>query len=169
MAKRGRKPIYRLRNKICPNAKCPFHGQTGKGNIVSNGSYVNQAGNRIQRFKCSKCGASFCSRSNTIFYDLRSPEKQVRIALRMLLVGGIPLRRVSAFLKVKLDTARRWLRLIEKPDDQLDAWVLKEIGVSREELEVLRAFIKTKTLRQRAGLVWHRYRSRMPLSEKMVA
>jgi hypothetical protein len=87
----------------------------------------------------------------------------------MLLVGGIPLRRVSAFLKVKLDTARRWLRLIEKPDDQLDAWVLKEIGVSREELEVLRAFIKTKTLRQRAGLVWHRYRSRMPLSEKMVA
>lgn len=167
MAKRGRKPTYRLKNKTCPNPDCPFHGQTGKRNIVSNGGYFNRGGNRIQRFQCNNCGTSFCSRSNTIFYDLRSPEEQVVIALRMLL-KGFPLRRVSAFMKVKLDTVRGWLQLIEKPDKKIDAWLIKEARASKEELNALRTFMETKSLRQRAGLCWNRYRSRSSLPKDIL-
>jgi transposase-like protein len=152
MAKRGRKPKYNLENESCPNPECPLYGKPGKGNIVSNGTIKTKQGENRRKFLCKACGRSFCSRTGTIFYDLRTPEDKVLLALR-LLVKGMPLRGVADVLEVKLDTVRHWLKIAAEHSEKIDEMLLKELKVSRIELDALWTYVKKNSLRQRA-ILW---------------
>ncbi|MBW2147809.1 MAG: hypothetical protein JRG73_18460 [Deltaproteobacteria bacterium] len=152
MAKRGRKSQYDLSNEVCPNPQCSLHGQRGKGNIVSNGTHPDREGKKIRKFLCRACRRSFCDRSGTIFYDLRSPEEKVLMALR-LLVKGMPLRGVAEVMEVKPDTVRHWLRVAAEHSEQINSLMLRELKVSRVELDALWSFVEKNDLRRRA-LLW---------------
>ena len=152
MAKRGRKPKYNLGHEACPNTKCSLYGKPGKGNIVSNGTIRTKQGIDRRKFLCKVCGKSFCSRTGTIFYDLRTPEEKVILALK-LLVKGMPLRGVADVLDVKLDTVRHWLRIAAEHSERVNELLLKELKVSQIELDALWSFVKKNTLRERA-ILW---------------
>jgi transposase-like protein len=162
MAKRGRKPQYQFKTEVCPNPKCLLYGKTGKGNIVSNGTYPTQEGTSARRFRCKQCGESFCNRVGTIFYDLRTPEEKVLLALK-LLVKGMPLRGIGEVLEVKLDTVRHWLQLAAAQSEKVDALLLRELKVSQIELDALWTFVKKNSLRQRATLWKAKHGSGLPL------
>jgi transposase-like protein len=151
MGKRGRKPKYDLSNEACPNPQCEFFGKQGQGNIVSNGSHAGQGGRRVRKLRCKQCGESFCERSGTIFYDLRSSEEKVLMALK-LLVKGMPLRGVAEVMGVKLDTVRHWLRVAAEHSEQVNALLVKELKVGQVELDALWSFVKKNDLRHRAGI-----------------
>ncbi len=167
MAKRGRRRKYRLKNEACPNHQCPLYGQPGKGNIVSNGTYPTKEGESARRFLCRQCGESFCSRVGTIFYDLRSSDEKVLMALK-LLVKGMPLRGIAEVLGVKLDTVRHWLKLAAEQSEKIDALLLKELKVSQIELDALWTFVKKNSLRQRAILWRAKFGSALPLPKNIV-
>jgi len=152
MAKRGRKARYDLSSEACPNTHCVLYGQRGKGNIVSNGTHRDQEGRTIRKFLCRTCHRSFCERSGTIFYDLRSPEEKVLMALK-LLVKGMSLRAVAEVMEVKLDTVRHWLRVASEHSEQINVMLVKEVKVSQVELDALWSFVKKNELRRRA-LLW---------------
>ncbi len=158
MAKRGRKPKYNLKNEACPNPECTLYGKTGEGNIVSNGTIKAKKGKRRRKFLCRVCGTSFCRRTGTLFYNLRTPEDKVLLALK-LLVQGISLRGVSEVLEVKVDTVRRWLNIAARHCEEVNKMLLKELKVSQVELDALWTFVK-KTLYARGrcfgrrGLDW---------------
>jgi transposase-like protein len=151
MGKRGRKPTYDLSNEACPNPQCELFGKQGQGNIVSNGSHRGPNGQRIRKLLCRQCRGSFCERSGSIFYDLRSPEEKVLMALK-LLVKGMPLRGVAEVMEVKLDTVRHWLRVAAEHSEQVNALLLKELKVTQVELDALWSFVKKNDLRHRANL-----------------
>lgn len=152
MAKRGRKTKYDLKDEACPNPTCSLYGKTAKGNIVSNGTIQTKQGGRRRKFLCKVCGRSFCSRTGTIFYDLRTPEEKVLLALK-LLVKGMPLRGVAEVLDVKLDTVRHWLKVAADHSEKVNEVLLKELKVSQVELDALWTFVKKNSLRQRA-ILW---------------
>lgn len=108
MAKWGPKPKHR--DIACPNKRCKLFGQKGQGNIVANGTYRTRSTGRVRRFLCRGCGRAFNSRHGTLFYNLRTPQKTVLLALK-LLAKGLGLRGTAEVLEVKLDTVRRWLAL----------------------------------------------------------
>jgi transposase-like protein len=166
MAQRGRKRKYRLKNEACPNPHCLLYGQPGKGNIVSNGTYPTKEREMARRFLCRRCGESFCSRMGTIFYDLRSSEEKVLMALK-LLVKGMPLRGAAEVLGVKLDTVRHWLKLAAEQSEKIDALLLKELKVSQVELDALWTFVKKNSLRQRAILWRAKFGSGLPLPKNI--
>lgn len=166
MAKRGRRRKYKLKNEACPNPKCPLYGKTGKGNIVSNGTYPTKEGTPARRFLCKQCGQAFCSRAGTIFYDLRSPEEKVLMAIK-LLVKGMPLRGVAEVLEVKLDTVRHWLKVAAEQSEKIDTLLMKELKVSQVELDALWSFVKKNSLRQRAILWRARFGSALPLPKNI--
>jgi transposase-like protein len=151
MSKRGRKPKYTLDDEACPNPACSLYGEKGQGNVVSNGTYRRQGEGEARRFLCRACGQSFCSRAGTIFYDLRSPEERVLMALK-LLVKGMPLRGVAEVLGIKLDTVRHWLRVAAAQSEKVDQLLMRELRVSQVELDALWTFVKKNSLRQRANL-----------------
>jgi len=152
MVKRGRRPQYDLKTEACPNPDCPMYGKTGEGNIVANGTYTNKEGEKLRKFICRACSKSFCSRSGTIFYDLRTPEDKVLMALK-LLVKGTSLRGVAGILEVSLDTVRRWLHLASEQSERINEVLLKDLQVSQVELDALWSFVKKNALRQRA-ILW---------------
>ena len=142
MAKRGRKARYDLSEEACPNPKCSLYGKPGEGNIVSNGSHGGE-GKRTRKFLCRECGGSFCERTGTIFYDLRSPREKVLMALK-LLVKGMPLRGVAEVME---DLGVRTAHSLEVNES-----LLRELKVSQVELDALWSFVKKNDLKQRAHL-----------------
>jgi len=97
-----------------------------------------------------------------MFYDLRTREKTVLLALK-LLVKGMPLRGVAEVLEVKLDAVRHWLRLAAQQSERVQALLLKRLKVSQVELDALWAFVKKNALRQRAIQWRERSGSGLPL------
>lgn len=157
MAKRGRKPKFL--GVRCPNNRC----QKQPPQVVANGRYQTRDG-PVRQFLCRACGQGFTERQGTFFYDLRTPQATVLMALK-LLVKGMPLRGIAEVLGTKLDTVRDWLRRAADQSARVNALILQELDVSQVELDALWTFVKKKQLRQRArrwraksgsGSVWPR-------------
>jgi len=139
---RGPKP--KLTEYACPNERCGFYGQAGKGNVVGNGSYGTKSG-RVRKLICHSCGTVFCSREGTAFYDLRTDLDTVVLAISMLL-KGMSLRGVAEVLDVKLDTVRGWLQRAAEHAESINDILVRRLKVSRVELDELWSFVKKKQL-----------------------
>ena len=72
-------------NQPCPNPGCNYYKLMNRGNISAIASYLTQSGKR-RVFKCSRCEGSFSETRDTVFFDLRTVEEKVMMALKMLLV-----------------------------------------------------------------------------------
>lgn len=144
MGARGLKSSFT--NIACPNKDCHHYGRVNQGNIASNGTKGTKSG-RVRNFLCRSCGKSFCQRQGTAFYDLRTSEERVLLAIKMLL-RGMSLRGIADVLEVKLDTVRFWLTRCAGHAEAVNDQLIKEISVSRVELDELWTFVQKKGLRQ---------------------
>ncbi len=84
----------------------------------------------MHKYICRTCSKSFSSASNTIFYDLRTDEKTIILALEMIL-KSMSLPGVADVLDVKLDTVRRWLRKAADHSEKVNSVLLNEIEVDK--------------------------------------
>ena len=148
-----RGPKSRIINVACINKECKNYNRIGTGSIVSNGTYSTQSG-RVHKYICRECGRVFCERQSTAFYDIRSPEDKVILALKLIL-KGLSLRAVSSVLGVKLDTVRFWLTRSAAHAEQVNDALVKQIKVNRVELDELWTFVRKKNFRG-----WQRERKR---------
>src|SRR2546423_761827 len=79
----------------CPNPDCSLYKRMHKGNVSAISTYMTQSGKRRILY-CAQCERSFSETRDTVFFDLRTPEEKVMMALKMLLaatkarVAGIP-------------------------------------------------------------------------------
>ena len=151
MAKRGRKPRDEFKREVCPNPKCLLYWRTGKGNIVSNGTYQTKEGGIARRFRCKRCNKSFTSRRRAISYGLRSPEEKIFQAFKFL-VDGMPLRKIAEEVEVKLDTVRHWLQVAASQREKWDTPLFKKLKVSQNKLKALWSFVEGNSLRKRADI-----------------
>jgi transposase-like protein len=143
MGQRG--PKSRFSDVVCPNEACPHHNKRNAGNIKANGRYTTLSG-LVRKFVCHSCGGVFCEREGTAFYDLRSPEDKVLLALELVL-RGMALRAVAGALKVKLDTVRFWLSQAAAHADLVNDALVKRVRVERVELDELWTFVRKKNFR----------------------
>ena len=144
MGKRGKAPGFS--EMACPNQECKQYGKTGQGNIVGNGTYASQNG-RLRKFICRSCGRVFNERTGTFFFDLRTPADKVLLALKLLL-KGLGIRAIAEALDSKPDTILGWLRRAARHSEEVEARWLKELKVSKVELDELWTFVQKKQLRQ---------------------
>lgn len=144
MGKRG--PKLKFNHIACPNKKCVLYGQTGKENIIGNGTYKTKSG-KIRKYICKSCGLVFNDRTNTAFFDLRTKDEKVLIALKMI-IKGMSLRSVAEILDVKLDTVRGWLTRAAEHSEEVNKVLLKDLKVSKVELDELWTFVQKKQFRE---------------------
>jgi len=143
MGKRGKAPEFVA--VFCPNPKCKLSGLSGRGNIVGNGTYHSQNG-RVRKFICRNCGKVFNERTGTFFFDLRTSEEKVLLALK-LLVKGLGIRAIAEVLDSKPDTVLSWLRRAAEHSAEVEERWLGELKVSKVELDELWTFVEKKQLR----------------------
>ena len=144
MGKRGKSPKYD--DVYCINRECSQYGKPKQGNIVSNGTYSTQSG-RVRKFICRRCGSVFNRRTGTVFFDLRTPEDKVILALKLLL-KGLSVRGIAEVIGSKPDTVLSWLTRAAEHSEEVDTFLLRDLNVSKVELDELWTFVKKKRLRE---------------------
>ena len=144
MGKRGPKPKFV--DVACSNDKCNRFGVKGQGNIIGNGTYPTKSG-RIRKYICTSCRTIFCERTNTVFYDLRTEEDTVLLALKMLL-NGMSLRSIARILELSLNTILRWLFRAANQSEEVNEVLLRELDISRVELDELWTIVEKKLPRE---------------------
>ena len=143
MGKRG--PKQKFMEVACPNDGCSDYGKTGIGNVVGNGTYQTKSGT-VRKYICKTCSKNFCSRSNTVFHDLRTNEEKILIGLKMV-IRGMSLRGITEVLDIKLDTIRGWLKRAAEHSEEINKVLMKDLKVNME-LDELWTFVQKKQFRK---------------------
>jgi transposase-like protein len=146
----ARGPKSKFIDEACPNKDCGMHGQVGKGNIAGNGTYQTRNG-RVRKYVCRSCGTTFCGRKNTAFFDFKTKDEKVLLALKMI-IKGMSMRAVAEVLETKLDTVRKWVNRAAEHTEEVNAVLLKEMKVSKIELDELWTFVQKKQFREWSSL-----------------
>ena len=144
MGKRGKAASFT--DIFCPNTECEIYGKQGLGNVVGNGTYKTRSG-AVRKFICRSCGKVFNDRTGTAFFDLRSSSEKVIMALKLLL-KGLSVRATAEVLESKPDTVLFWLRRAAEHSEQVNALLLKDLKVSKVELDELWTFVQKKQFKQ---------------------
>jgi IS1 family transposase/transposase-like protein len=126
----------------CPNANCNDYGRNSQGNICSIASYLTQSGKR-RIFRCKTCGTMFSETRDTVFYDLRTSEEKVMMALKMILVK-VELSGISFVLGVKEETVLEWLKKASKKAKEINEALMKELSVTEVQLDEMWSYVLRK-------------------------
>ena len=130
----------------CPNEECEQYGRTGQGNIIGNGTYATKSG-RVRKYICRTCGRVFCDRTNTMFYDLRTSEDKVVLALKLIL-KGMSQRSIAEVLEVCPKSVSTWLSRASDQSEAITETRLKDLEVQRVEMDELWTFVGKKESRK---------------------
>lgn len=147
MGKRGPKP--RFLDVACPNEQCNLFGITGKGNVTCYGTYMIVSG-KVRKYICHTCGTRFCDRTNTAFYDLRTSEDKVQLALKMV-TKGMSIQGIADVLKSKPSTVRSWISRASDHCEKVNEVVLKDVETQKVEMDELWTFVGEKECRKMAN------------------
>jgi hypothetical protein len=140
MGKRGPKP--RFLDVVCPNEECSLFGIAGKGNVTVYGTYQISSG-KGRKFICHTCETTFCDRTNTPFYDLRTDEEKVKMALKMAM-RGMSVLGIAETLEVKPSTASTWVSRAGMHCEKVNKVVLNDVETPKVEMDELWTFVGKK-------------------------
>jgi transposase-like protein len=139
-----------------------------RGNISAISTYLTQSGKR-RIFRCNKCEHPFSETRDTVFFDLRTAEEKVMMALKMLLVKvalsdigfvlGVTEETVLMWLEraapdigfvlgVTEETVLMWLERAAHKACEINAHLLRELPVMEVQLDEMWSFIKRKHAQQ---------------------
>lgn len=130
----------------CPNPDCSHYRLMNRGNISAISTYLPQSGRR-RIFCCSQCERPFSETRDTVFFDLRTPEEKVMMALKMLLVK-VALSDISFVLGVTEETVLEWLRRAAQKAHEINGPLLRDLPVTQVQLDEMWSFIRRKHAQQ---------------------
>ena len=133
-------------NPPCPNPACSPYRLMHRGNISAISTYLTQSGKR-RIFRCSACEKPFAETRDTVFFDLRTPEEKIIMALKMLLVK-VALADIGFVLGVTEGTVLEWLRRAAQKAEEINAHLLRELPVTQVQLDEMWNFIRRKHAQQ---------------------
>jgi IS1 family transposase/transposase-like protein len=117
-----------------------------QGNVSAISTYVTQSGKR-RIFLCSKWKRPFSETRDTVFFDLKTPEEKIIMALKMLLVK-VSLSDIGFVLGVTEATVLEWLRRAAQKAEEINGHLLRELPVTQVQLDEMWNFIRRKHAQQ---------------------
>src|SRR2546421_673447 len=130
----------------CPHPDCAYAQMINRGNIRAISTYLTQSGKR-RIFQCTKCGTPFSETRDTVFFDLKTPEEKVMMALKMLLVR-VDLAGIGFVLGVTEATVLAWLRRAAQQAEAINQHLLRHLPVTQVQLDEMWSFIARKHARE---------------------
>ncbi len=117
----------------CPNPGCSHSRLINRGTMSAISTSLTQSGKR-RIFRCGACEKPFSETRVTIFFDLRTPEEQVIMALQMLLVT-VALSDMGFVLGVTDATVLAWRRRAAQKAHESHAHLLRDVPVPQGQLD----------------------------------
>ena len=126
----------------CPNTQCAQYNLMNTGNVSAIATSLTQSGKR-RLVRCRTCSTTFAETRDTVFFDLRTAEETVMMALKMLLVR-VDLAGIRCVLGVTEETGLAWLERVARQAEELNAHLLRELPVTQVQLEEMWNCIERK-------------------------
>src|SRR5260370_31892215 len=126
----------------CPNPVCKHYRRLQQGNGSGIATYLTQSGTR-RLFRCHTCETPFSETRATVFFDLRTSEEKVMMALKMLLVR-VDLTGISFVLGVTEETVLAWLRRAAHQAEAINRHLLRALPVTQVQLDEMWNVIEPK-------------------------
>jgi IS1 family transposase len=126
----------------CPNPECRQYNLINRGNVRALSPYQTQSGKR-RILQCKHCERSFAETRDTVFFDLRTPEEQVLMALKRLVVK-VELAGSSFVWGVTEETTWEGLRRAAQPAEPINAHWLRGLPVTQVQLDERWSFVTRK-------------------------
>ena len=126
----------------CPNPECTHYRRMQQGNVSAIATYLTQSGKR-RIFRCHTCATHFSETRETVFFDLRTSEEKVMMALKMLLVR-VDLAGIGFVLGVTEETVLAWLRRAAHQAEAINRHLLRNLPVTQVQLDEMWNFIARK-------------------------
>src|SRR5207244_3013123 len=130
----------------CPNSECTYYRRRQPGNVSAIATYLTQCGKR-RIFRCHTCATHFAETRETVFFDLRTSEEKVIMALKMLLVR-VDLAGIGFLLGVTEATVLAWLRRAAQQAEAINRHLLRHLPVTQVQLDEMWNFIARKHARE---------------------
>ena len=130
----------------CPNPACTHYRRMQQGNVSAIATYLTPSGKR-RIFRCHTCATPFSETRETVFFDLRTSEEKVMMALKMLLVR-VDLAGIGFVLGVTEATVLAWLRRAASQAEALNRHLLRHLPVTHVQLDEMWNFIARKHARE---------------------
>ena len=130
----------------CPNPECVHYSRMQQGNVSAVATYLTQSGKR-RIFRCHTCATHFSETRETVFFDLRTSEEKVMMALKMLLVR-VDLAGIGFVLGVTEATVLVWLRRAAQQAEAINQHLLRHLPVTQVQLDEMWSFIRRKHAQQ---------------------
>lgn len=130
----------------CPNPECTHYRRMQQGNVSAIATYLTQSGKR-RIFRCHSCELPFSETRETVFFDLRTSEAKVMMALKMLLVRG-DLAGIGFVLGVTEATVLAWLKRAAHQAEAINHHLLQHLPVTQGQLDEMWNFIARKHARE---------------------
>src|SRR6516225_8171566 len=99
------------------------------GNVSAISTYLTQSGTR-RIFRCRACDETFSETRETVFFDLRTPEEKVLMALKMLLVR-VDLTGIAFVLGVTEESVLEWLERAAAKAEEINRHLLRDLPVTQ--------------------------------------
>jgi IS1 family transposase/transposase-like protein len=126
----------------CPNPECMHYKRMQQGNVSALATYLTQSGKR-RIFRCHTCATHFAETRETVFFDLRTSEEKVIMALKMLLVR-VDLNGIGFVLGVTEETVLAWLWRAAQQAEAINQHLLHKLPVTQVQLDEMWNFIERK-------------------------
>ena len=126
----------------CPNPVCTHYKRMQQGNVSAIATYLTQSGKR-RLFRCHTCETPFSETRETVFFDLRTSEEKVMMALKMLLVR-VDLAGIGFVLGVTEATVLAWLKRAAHQAEAINSHLLRHLPVTEVQLDEMWSFIARK-------------------------
>ena len=126
----------------CPNPECTHYRRLQQSNVSAIATYLTHSGKR-RIFRCHTCATHFAETRETVFFDLRTSEEKVIMALKMLLVR-VNLTGIGFVLGVTEETVLAWLQRAAKQAEAINQHLLRNLPVTQVQLDEMWNFIERK-------------------------
>jgi IS1 family transposase/transposase-like protein len=130
----------------CPNPDCASYRLINRGNVSAISTYLTQSGKR-RIVRCKDCERKVSETRDTAFFDLRTAEEQVMMALKRLLVK-VALSDLGFVLGVTEETVLEWLRRAAQKAHEINAHLLRDLPVTEVQLDEMWNVINRKHAQQ---------------------
>ena len=130
----------------CPNPACAHDRRMQQGNVSAIATYLTQSGKR-RIFRCHPCATHFAETRETVFFDLRTSEAKVMMALKMLLVH-VDLAGIGFVLGVTEATVLAWLRRAAHQAEAINRHLRHNLPVTQVPLDEMWNCIGRKHARE---------------------
>jgi hypothetical protein len=124
----------------CPHPACAQDNRTTCGNVSAIATYLTQSGKR-RICRCHTCATQFSATRETVFFDLRTAEDKVMMALKMLLVR-VDLTGICFVLGGTEETVLAWLRRAARQAEVINRHRLRDLPVTQGQRDEMWNFIE---------------------------